>query len=71
VKQQKQIRWAAVERLMLKAFTGGALTEAEQKTVEEAHKADPVEYGMLHTRAGISGSARSARCWPPTWSSRT
>lgn len=35
---------------MLKSFTGQGLTEAEQKLVQEAYKADPKQYGERNQR---------------------
>ena len=42
------IDWSRIERLMLKSFTGGGLSEDEQRQVEAAHKASPKEYGERH-----------------------
>jgi hypothetical protein len=44
------VEWSTVERLMLKSFTGGGLTEAEQRTVYAAFNADPKGYSERHTR---------------------
>ena len=44
------IDWDKVERLMLRSFTGGGLTEEEQKLVQAAYKADPKEYGERNHR---------------------
>jgi hypothetical protein len=44
------IDWNKIERLMLKSFTGGSLTEDEQRQVAAAHKASPKEYREHHAR---------------------
>jgi hypothetical protein len=42
--------WFKIEALMLKSFTGGTLTEGEQRTVQAAYEAEPKEYGERHQR---------------------
>ena len=55
------INWSAVERLMLKSFTGGGLTEDEQRTVQRAHGADPKGYAERHSRIVREEVARKQR----------
>jgi hypothetical protein len=55
------VEWSAVERLMLKSFTGGGLTEGEQSTVQRAHKADPKGYSERHSRIVCEEVARKKR----------
>jgi hypothetical protein len=42
--------WAEVERLMLRSFTGSALSEHEQALIRAAYEAHPVEYGERHRK---------------------
>ena len=39
------IDWDHMRALMLKSFTGGTLTDDEQKIIEDAYKQDPEKYG--------------------------
>jgi len=55
------VEWSKIERLMLKSFTGGGLTEDEQKMVQRAHKADPKGYGERHSQIVRKEVARKKR----------
>ena len=48
--KRREVEWYKIEQIMLKSFTGGALSETEQALARAAHKADPKEYRELHTR---------------------
>lgn len=43
-KKAKPVDWEAVERLCLRAFTGGGLSPEEQATLENAYRQEPKEY---------------------------
>jgi len=42
--------WDEVERLMLRSFTGSALSEREQALIRAAYEAQPAEYGKRHRK---------------------
>jgi hypothetical protein len=45
-----EYEWYEIERLMLKSFTGGTLTDAEQVQVQKAYEASSKEYGERHQK---------------------
>jgi len=55
------IDWSKIEKLMLKSFTGGGLSEDEQRQVGAAHKTAPKEYGERHARIVQDEVARKRR----------
>ena len=61
IAMREEVAWHTVEQLMLKSFTGGGLTEAEQRTVQDAYTADATGYGERHTRIVRDEVARRRR----------
>jgi hypothetical protein len=61
VSKAASVEWSTVESLMLQSFTGGRLTEDEQRTVQRAYESDPKGYGERHSRIVREEVARKRR----------
>jgi len=58
---RRATNWFRIEQLMLKSFTGQALTEDEQREVQKAYEGDPKEYGQRHQRVVYEEIERKRR----------
>lgn len=44
MKPQKPIDWRLIESLCLRSFTGGSLSDDEQRVITDAYRREPEEY---------------------------